>query len=117
MSHVAEDAPYRSGVASQFIGNDAQWFSALTTQQSSKESLGSALIPMSLNEDVDHVAVLIHRTPQILLLAVDSNKHLVQVPVVAESSLTPLQFPNMFMTEFLTPPPDRLIRHDDSALG
>jgi hypothetical protein len=102
VSHIAEDAPYGSGVASQFVGNDAQWFSTLTAQQSSKESLCSALIPMRLDQDVDHVADLIHSTPQIVLLAVDSNKDLIQVPVVAEPALAPLQFPNIFTTEFLT---------------
>jgi hypothetical protein len=42
---------------------------------------------MRLDQDVDHVAVLIHNTPQIVLLAVDSNEDLVQVPVVAEPTV------------------------------
>jgi hypothetical protein len=33
-----------------------------------------ALITVRLNEDVDHVAVLIHGALKILLLAVDSNE-------------------------------------------
>ena len=50
----------------------------------------SALIAVPLNKDVDHVVVLIHGTPEILLLAVDSNEHFVQVPPIAEKALTPL---------------------------
>ena len=50
----------------------------------------SALIAVPLNQDVDHVAVLIHGTPEILFLAVDSNEHFVQVPPIAETALTPL---------------------------
>jgi len=69
---------------------------------------------MRPDQDVDHVAVLIHGTPQILPLALDSNEDLVQVPVVAEPTLTPLQFPRIVRTELQTPAPDRLIRHDDS---
>ena len=38
------------------------------------------LVPVRLNQDVDHVAVLIHGAPQILLLAVDSNEDFIQVP-------------------------------------
>ena len=106
-----------SGVASQFVGNDPQWFGTLAAQQSSKESLCGALITMRLDQDVDHVAVLIHGTPQILLLAVDSNEDLIQVPVVAQPSLSSLQFPSIVRTELLTPLPDRLIGHDDSPLG
>jgi hypothetical protein len=35
-----------------------------------------------------HVAVLIHGSPEILLLAVDSNEDLLQVPNVAEAART-----------------------------
>ena len=60
VSHVAEDASHGSGVASQFVGNDLQWFGTLATQEFSKESLCGALITMRLDQNVDHVAVLIH---------------------------------------------------------
>jgi hypothetical protein len=30
VSYIAEDALYGSGVASQFVGNDPQWFGTLT---------------------------------------------------------------------------------------
>ena len=72
---------------------------------------------MRLNQDVDHVAVWIHGTPEILLLAVDSNEDLVQVPHIAEATLTPLQLSGIVGTEFLTPQPNRLIRDDDSSFG
>src|SRR5437588_4371679 len=63
VSHVAEDSSHGSGVASQFFGNDPQWFGTLAAQQPSKESFCGALITMRLNQDVNYVAVLIHRTP------------------------------------------------------
>ena len=63
VSHVAEDGSHGSGVASQFVGNDPQWFGTLAAQQSSKESFCGALITMPLDQDVDYIAVLIHRTP------------------------------------------------------
>jgi hypothetical protein len=51
-----------------------------------------ALITAWLNQNVDHVAVLIYGTPQILLLNVDLNEDFVQVPNIAKPALTPLQF-------------------------
>src|SRR5215471_5451446 len=51
------------------------------------------------------------------MLAVDSNEDLIQVPVIAESTLPSLQFPSVVRTELLTPPPDRLIGHDNTPLG
>ena len=117
VSHAAEDSSRGSRVASQFVGNDPQWFGPLAPQQSPKEPFCGALITMRLDQDVDRVSILIHGTPQILLLAVDSNEDLIQVPVVAKPSLTSLQFPSIVRTEFLTPPSNRLIGHDDSPLG
>src|SRR5579864_1907645 len=75
------------------------------------------MITVGLNQDVDHVAVLIHRTPEILLLAVDANENFVQVPHIAEAALAPLQFSGIVRTELLTPEPNRFIRDDDSAFG
>lgn len=72
---------------------------------------------MRLDQNVDHVAVLIHGAPQMPLLAVDSNEDLIQVPVVTQSSLSPLQFPSIIETELLTPLSDRLIGDDDSTFG
>ena len=116
-THVAEYASHGSGVAFQFVGDDPQRFRTLTAQESSKESLSGALIAMRLGQNVDYVAVLIHGTPQILLLAADSNEHLIQVPVVPEPALSSLQSPSIVRTEFLTPPSDRLVGHDDCPLG
>ena len=62
-------------------------------QEFSEQSLCGALITMRLDQNVDHIAVLIHGAPQILLLAVDSNEDLIQVPVVTQPSLSSLQFP------------------------
>src|ERR1700675_130669 len=77
----------------------------------------SAARTVRLYQDVDHVAVLIHGTPEILLLAVDSNEDFVQVPNIAQAALTPLQFSGLPRTELLTPKSNRFIRDDDPAFG
>ena len=94
-----------------------KWFFSLAAQQSSKESFRGAPITARLNQDVDHVAVLIHGAPEILLLSVDSNEDFVQVPNIAEPALTPLQFSGIVRTELLPPESNRFIRDDDSAFG
>jgi hypothetical protein len=94
-----------------------KWFFSLAAQQSSKKSFRGALITARLNQNVDHVAVLIHGTPEILLLAVDSNEDFVQVPNIAEAALTPLQSSGVLRSELLTPESNRFIRDDDSAFG
>jgi hypothetical protein len=117
VSYVAEDGSYGSRVASQFVGNDSPWFGTLVPQESPKESVCGAPIAMRLDQDVDHVAVLIHSTPEVMLLAIDSNEDFIQIPVIAQSTLPSLQFPDIVRTELMTPLPDRLIGHDNSPLG
>jgi hypothetical protein len=72
---------------------------------------------MRLDQNVHDVSVLIHGTPQILLFAVDSNEDLIQMPLVAQPSLSALQFASIDRAELLAPLPDRLLQHDDSPLG
>jgi hypothetical protein len=100
LSHVAEDASHGRS-SSAVCRYNPQWFGALAAQESSKESLCGTLITIRLDQDVDHVAILIDNPPQIPLLAVDSNEDLIQVPVVTEPSLTSLQFPSIAGTELL----------------
>jgi hypothetical protein len=52
--------------ATQFVGDDSAWNVLQTFQQFAKESLGSLFIAMRLHQDIEHLAVLINRTPQIL---------------------------------------------------
>ena len=63
---------------------------SLTAHESSKESFRSALVTTRLNQDVDHVTVLIHGPPEVLLLAVDSDEDFIQVPDISEAALSAL---------------------------
>jgi hypothetical protein len=89
----------------------------LAPQRSSKEPLGGALIATRLNQDIDHVAILIHSSPKIVLLAINPNENLIQVPAITETTLTPLQIPSIVGTELLAPDSNGFIRDDDSTFG
>jgi hypothetical protein len=115
VSHVAEAGSDRGRIASQSVGDDAQWLSSLPAQKSTKEPLCGASITSRLHQNVDYLAVLIDRTPEILQFAVDSKEDLVQMPAVAEPALSSLQLANVVGTELLTPPPDRFIRYEDAS--
>jgi len=117
MCDVAEGGPHGSRVAPEPVSNEAKRLLSLAMQQPAEEFLGSPLVTSRLNQDVDHVAVLVDGPPQILLLAVDSDEHFIQMPGVSQPALASLQFPNIVRTELLTPQPNRLIRHEDSPLG
>ena len=115
MVHRRHDRPERSAVTLQFVGDNAKRNLALSLQELDKKAFRRATVTPGLDEDIDHVAVLIHCTPEILPFAVDRNKDFVQEPRITETALSSLQFPCVFRTELRTPLSDCFVRYDDPA--
>ena len=72
-------------IAGQFVGDQPSRGTALPLQQPAEKADRRAAIPPGLDEDVDHVAVLVHGPPQVLLPASKPDEHLVQMPGVTEN--------------------------------
>ncbi len=70
-------------VTSQLVGNETKKFSSLTLNEFPKESSRRTPVTTRLDEDVEHIAVLVDGAPEVLSLAVDRDEHFVQVPCVA----------------------------------
>jgi hypothetical protein len=73
-------------------------------------------IAVALNQDIDHVSILVHSPPEIVPLSLDVHEELVQVPDVSQPSLPAPEISGVVWTELPTPLPDRLVRDDDSSL-
>ena len=58
-----------------------------------KESHGGAPIPPRLHQDVENVAVLVHRAPHILLATVEGDEHFIEIPGVSEA---PVPLPKLY---------------------
>lgn len=71
---------------------------------------------MRLNQQINHVAVLIHGTPEILL-AIDFSEDFIQIPNITQTTLSSLQFPGIVGTEFPTPLPHGLVGDHDPTFG
>jgi hypothetical protein len=65
-----------------------------------------------LHENVQAVALLIYRTPQVVRFALDREKHLVHVPLIARPRTTATQFIGVLLPKLATPFADRLIGDD-----
>ena len=111
------DLAVSGAVASQLVGDEPPGWPALPLQQLTKEAFRGSPIASRLDEDIDDVAILVHRTPEILPLTLDGYKHLVQVPRIAEATLPSLQPASVFWTELDAPKSDRFIRDGDPPLG
>jgi hypothetical protein len=71
---------------------------------------------MRLNENIDHVTLLVDGPPQILSLTSDRHEQFVQVPGVAQTSLPSPERPGVFDTKLPTPLSDGFVADGDAPL-
>ncbi len=83
MIHRRHDRPERHAVAFQLVRDQAKRNLCLTLQELEKEALRCTTVAPRLDEDIDHVAVLIDGPPEILPLALNGDKDFVNVPSIA----------------------------------
>ena len=84
-------------------------------EQLAKKLLGGLLIASALHQDIKHVVVLIHGSPQVIPLAVDRDKDLVQVPFVTGPGPTAPQPLGIVLPKLTAPLADRFVGHLDTA--
>ena len=77
----------RCRIAPQLVGDQPPGLVSLTFQQLSEEAFSRTPIAARLDEDVDHVAVLVNRTPEIVLLTPDVHEEFIQVPRQSRTQL------------------------------
>ena len=106
----------RCSVAPQLVGDDPPGHAALTFQQLTEETFSRTPIAARLEQDVDHVAVLVNGTPGILPLPLDGHEEFVEVPRIAQATLSPLEGTGVRGAELQTPQSDGLVGDDDPPL-
>lgn len=89
---------------------------SLLLQQPGQQTLGGLGVPAGLDDLVEHIAVLVDRSPQPAFAPIDADNKLVEVPDVAERGRLAAQAARIIGTVGPTPPADRLIRNSDTAL-
>src|SRR5260370_11139876 len=99
MLHARQDLTFGCTITSEFIGNNHSRNVLQPFQQFTEKSLGSLCVTSALHQDIKHVAMLIHRAPQIVLLPVDLEKNLVQMPFVPTTRATTTQLISVGLPE------------------
>ncbi len=117
MSHQGHDRSMCHTVTSKLVRDETKRFPSLTFQQSLKEPSCGTSVPTGLDEDVDHVAVLVHNPPEVLPPTVDGDEQFVQIPCIAETTLTAFQPAGVLDSEFDGPLSDRFISHVHATLS
>jgi hypothetical protein len=87
----------------------------LGSEELAKEFLRGFLVPAALHENSQHIAVLIHCSPQVVAFAINRKKYLIQVQFVARSGTPVAQLIRILLAELTAPCPDGFISHEDST--
>jgi hypothetical protein len=80
-----EHLPLGGPIAFQFVGTEYPRDILAGFEELAEEFLGRVLVPPTLNEDIQHVPVLIHGPPEIVPLPIAGEEHLIKVPFVTWS--------------------------------
>ena len=62
--HARQDLTFRRSIALQFISDDHAWDVLESFEELAKEAFRRVCVPSALHQDIQHVAVLIHCSPQ-----------------------------------------------------
>jgi len=98
-----------------FVSNQNPWRIAQALEKLAKESVGRLSVALALHEHVQDMAVLIDCVPEIMVLTLDRQHDLVEVPFVAPSGLTSAQLIGNLLAKSQRPLPDRLVGNDDAS--
>jgi hypothetical protein len=72
----------RHAIAAEFVGGDDARNILQTLQQPLEDTLRRPGIAAALHQDIGHGAILIDGAPETVQLALDPDKHLIEVPLV-----------------------------------
>ena len=114
---AAKQLTLSDAMAPQLLGHDHPRYILQTLQKLFEEALQGVGIATGLNEDVEHNALLIDGTPEIVLHASDSDEDLVHVPLVPWPRPATAQAVSETRAEFLAPAFYHLVGDHDAALS
>ncbi len=109
-SVVVNDARYKfstsNTIAAQLVGHDLSGFAAMTSQYPFKKPPGCRTVSSRLEKNINHFAVLINSSPQVMLLTIYLDEDLVDEKGVSITSVLLLQAARIHCTELDTPEAD-----------
>src|SRR5215510_10877025 len=115
MFHPGQDVALGRAVALELIRDDDPWDIPQALEQLAKKLLHRVLIAPALDQNVEDVIVLVDRAPEVMALAVNGQKDLVQVPLVPWLGASTLQLIGVVLPKFPAPLADGFMRDVDPA--
>ena len=70
-------------IALELIGDEPPWYIRQPFEEFAKEPFGRSLIATGLDQDIENIAMVIDRPPEVVPLAMNGQKYLIQMPLIA----------------------------------
>jgi hypothetical protein len=89
----------------------------LAFDQATKKAFSCTLIATALHENIHDIAILIDRTPEVLMFSLNGDDRFIEVPGIAQAALVFFQSPRIRGAELQAPLSNGFVGHDDAAFG
>ncbi len=101
--------PLGGRITLELVCHHAPWRCALAFEQLPEEAFGGALIAAFLDQNINRIAVLVNRPPQIVQLTANRDEHFIKKPGVAQVASPLLQLAGVVRAKSVTPLPNRFV--------
>ena len=117
MDGLRNQFPMGNTITAQLIRHDLSGLATMVSQSPFEEAFSCCAIPLGLKENIYDFTVLINRSPEVMLLAVDFYEHLVNEEGIAITTVLSLQSSSVYSSELDAPKTDRFAAHGDTPLS
>ena len=107
----------RGIIAFEFIRHQPAGLTALAFEQASEKPFRGTLIAAALHENINHIPILIHRSPEILPLPLNGDEHFVDVPDIAQAALSFFKLMSIGRYKLLAPLANCFVGDRDATVG
>jgi hypothetical protein len=115
MLHARQHLPLGCTIVFEFIRNDHPWHMGQALNQLAEEFLRGVLVPPTLHEGIEDVALLIHRPPEVVAFTMGGEEHFIQMPLVAGLGPPTSELIGIRLAELLARLVDGFVGDDDST--
>lgn len=84
-------------------------------EELAEELFRGLLVPAPLDQDIEHVPLLVHRPPQIVLFTLDRQTHFVHLPLVTRPGTAVPELIGIRLAKLAAPLADRLMGNGHPA--
>jgi len=107
--HAGQHLPLRGRIAFQPVGDDDSRDVPTGFEQLPKKPLGGCFVAATLYQNIEDMAILIHRPPEVVPLPMNREKDLIEMPFVPQPGTMAPELIGILLAELQAPLSDRLI--------